>query len=350
MIVKRKFGVTSDGQEVSIYSLINSRKHELKVLDYGARVHSLIMQDKDGNPIDVILGYTTVVDYENDDKCMGGIIGRHANRIADSKVTIDGVTYNLEPNAGNGNHIHGGSKAFHFQMWEAKVGADVLKLTYSSPDGEAGYPGNLTLDVTYRLSDDDEFIIEYEAVSDKDTICNPTCHAYFNLNGATSGAINNHRLMVLANKFTYADKDSFPTGEILPVDGTPLDFRKLTAIGERIDSDYEQLVWGKGYDHNYVVPNANGKELKKIAYVEGDKTAINMECHTTAVGMQLYTANYLDGMVEGKEDCCYGEREAFCLETQYYPNSPANPHFPQPIIKADEKWRSKTVYKFGVAR
>lgn len=349
-IIAEPFGKISDGTECKLFTITNAKGNQLKICDYGCRVQSWIVKDKDGKPTDIVLGFDNAAKYEEDDSCMGGVIGRHANRIRYGKAVINGKEYQLELNANEGkNHIHGGSKAFHYHLWQSEITEEGLKLTHVSPDGTAGYPGNMTVTATFNLTDEDELSITYEAVCDKDTVCNLTNHAYFNLDGFQASDVLEQKLQIFADEITEHDEDSFPTGVIRKVEGTPMDFRQLTAIGARIDDKYDQLIWGRGYDHNYIIPDwQKDGNLRKAAYAESDKTGITMTAYTTLPGVQLYTANYQCYAIKGKNGIAYGPRSGFCLETQYFPNSLEHAHFPQPILLKGEVYKAKTVYKAGI--
>ena len=304
---------------------------------------------------------------------MGGVVGRHANRIAGGKVTLGGKEYQLELNTGSKkqNHIHGGLKGFHCQLWEAEEVYEGVKLTYHAKDGEGGYPGNMTVSVLYSLSNDNELSLRYEAVSDADTVCNLTNHAYFNLDGFAAGpeAMLNQRIQIMADTYTWADEESLPDGRILEVQGTPMDLRVPLRIGAHIDDDFEELKFGKGYDHNWVIRDKpvelelkpgmfgfdptcpidyNEGGLKKAAYAESDVSGLTLTCYTTLPGIQFYSGNFLKGGLPGKEGVEFMRRSGFCLETQYFPNAFANPNFPQPILKKGETWKAQTVYVLAV--
>lgn len=350
-ITKEPFGTLSDGRKVELYTLRNVKGTEVQVTTYGARLVSWKILNKEGEYVDVLLGYDDGATYEKDDTSMGGIVGRHANRIAAGKIVIDGKTYQLDLNTGSHkqNHIHGGSKGFHNALWRGEAHTDGVHLFLHSNDGDGGYPGNMDVEVTYSLSDDNALKIDYKAVSDKDTICNLTNHSYFNLDGFQAGAKENgamnQKVQIFADNYTWADAESLPDGRILPVEGTPMDLRQLTRIGEHVDDDFDELKMAGGYDHNWVLDgpkDANG--LRKAAYAESDKSGLSLTCYTTQPGVQFYTANFLCGGFRGKEGVEFQKRGAFCLETQFFPNAPANPNFPQPLLKAGDTWRDTTVY------
>lgn len=367
IIRKEAFGKLSDGREAELYTLRNTKGTEAKITTYGARLVGWRIMGRDAKFVDVVLGYADAAAYEKDDTSMGGVVGRHANRIADGKVTIDGKEYQLDRNTGSKmqNHIHGGFQGFHDRLWTAEETYEGVRLTYHAQDGEGGYPGNMTVSVLYSLSNDNELSIRYEAVSDADTICNLTNHTYFNLDGYDAGPVLDQKIQIFADSYTWADAESLPDGRILPVEGTPMDLREPVRIGEHIDDDFDELVMGRGYDHNWVLrgdlPDAELKPgmfgfdphcpidylqdgLKKAAYAESDRSGITLACYTTQPGLQFYTGNFLCGGIPGKNGVEFQRRTGFCLETQYYPNSLAHPEFPQPILKKGETWKAQTVY------
>ena len=345
------FGTMPGGERIDLYTLTNGRGTRVAVTTYGAR---LVKFERlvGGKPLDIVLGYETGEDYVRDTASMGAIVGRHANRIAGGRVTISGRPYLLELNTGSRkqNHIHGGSNGLHYHLWMAEIVEGGVEFTTISPDGEGGYPGNFEAKVAYRLTDDDALSISYRAVSDADTICNLTNHAYFNLEGATAGSVLDHEVEIYADEFTWADAESLPDGRILSVFGTPMDFTAPHTIGERIDADYDQLQFAGGYDHNWVLRGDFAPEpyshLKKAARVTSEKTGLALSCYTTQVGMQFYTGNALAKRpVVGKGGKEFQRRGGFCLETQFFPNAPANPSFPQPELRMGEVWEAETVYK-----
>jgi aldose 1-epimerase len=345
---KDDFG-KADGKKVEIYTLTNSKGVEAKITTYGAALVSLKVPDNKGAFADVVLGYDSVSGYINDTAYFGATIGRYGNRIARGKFTLGGKEHSLAVNNGE-NHLHGGPKGFHKRIWKAKPYADAngenLELSYKSIDGEEFYPGNLNVKVVYTLTDNNEIKINYSATSDKDTIINLTNHSYFNLAGAGSGTILNHRLQINADKYTPTDAGSIPTGELQSVKGTPMDFTASTAIGKRIDESFEQLILGKGYDHNWVL-NKSGNGLTSIAKAYEPTTGRVLEVFTTEPGVQFYSGNFLDG-VKGKDGKTYQKRDGFCLETQHFPDSPNKPNFPSTVLKAGQPFSSTTVYKFSV--
>lgn len=347
-IEKRLFGSMPNGKEVDIYTLKNTNGMKVDICTYGGTIVSAFVSDRSGQFHDVILGYDNLNSYLNGDKYFGALIGRFGNRIQYGKFTLNEKEYTLAQNNGE-NHLHGGIKGFDKVVWNAVVlesEPNTLELSYTSPDGEEGYPGNLNVKVKYVLTEDNAIEINYFAATDKDTIVNLTNHAYFNLSGHSSGDVLKQKLMINADNFTVNDKYSIPTGEIRAVEGTPMDFRKLTPIGENINSDYEQIVFGNGYDHNWVL-NTNGSVDIKAAQAVDENTGIVLDVYTTTPGVQFYSSNFLDGSDIGKDNTVYNQRTAFCLETQYFPNSINCSNFKSPILRAGEEYVHKTVYKFS---
>lgn len=369
-VKKETFGHLSDGREVFLFTLRNTKGTEAAVTTYGARLVSWKAFDKDFVKRDVLLGFTSAEEYEKDTASIGGLVGRHANRIAGGRVVLGGKEYQLELNTGSKkqNHIHGGLKGFHCRLWEGQEKSGGVLLTYHAADGEGGYPGNMTVRVRYALSNDNELLISYAAESDADTVCNLTNHAYFNLDGVGEGMgdVLSQRIQLFSDTFTWADAESLPDGRILPVEGTPMDLRQLTPIGAHIDDDYDELKMAGGYDHNWIIrdekpvvkvqPGAFGYDpscpidytadgLKKAAYAESEKTGLTLTCFTTLPGLQFYTGNFLRG--ERGKGAVFGKRMGFCLETQYYPNAFANPAFPQPVLRKGDTWRAQTVFVLG---
>ncbi|MBW8036126.1 MAG: galactose mutarotase [Planctomycetes bacterium] len=342
---KADFGATKDGTAVDIYTLTNASGMEAKIMTYGATVVSLKVGDRDGKLDDVVLGLDNVGEYEEKSRYFGCIVGRYGNRIGKGKFTLDGTEYTLAVNNGE-NHLHGGLKGFDKAVWEAEYDGVGLKMHYVSKDMEEGYPGNLDVTVTYTLTDDNELRIDYFATTDKPTVCNLTNHSYFNLAGQGLRDNLDHELMLNADNFTPVDSDLITTGEIRPVKGTPMDFTKPTAIGLRIDDDYEQLKPGGGYDHNWVL-NKDGEDMTLAASVYEPTTGRFMEVFTIEPGIQFYACNFLDGSVTGKESRVYKYRYAFCLETQHYPNSPNRPEFPSVVLRPGQEYKTSTIYKFS---
>ena len=348
-IKKRAFGKTADGTPVDLYILTNANGLETKLSNYGGIVVSLTAPDRNGKQGDVALGFDTLEEYFKQNLYFGCIVGRYANRIAKGKFTLNDVEYTLAQNDDE-NHLHGGIKGFDKVVWrveEVKGDDDVgLKLTYLSKDGEEGYPGNLSVGVIYSLTNSNELKIEYSATTDKVTVVNLTNHSYFNLTGAVPGDILGRELMITADRFTPIDKSLIPTGELRGVQGTPMDFTQPTTIGARIEQDYEQLLFGNGYDHNWVL-NSRGGSLALAARVYEPTTGRVMEVYTTKPAIQFYTGNFLDGSVTGKGGQVYNKRYGFCLETQHFPDSPNKSDFPSTVLKPGEKYTQTTIYKFS---
>ncbi|HDY89891.1 MAG TPA: galactose mutarotase [bacterium] len=348
-IEKQNFGKTPDGTPVALYTMLNSNGSEVKITNYGGIVVSVKVPDRNGKTDDVVLGYDTLEEYIKNNPYFGCIIGRYGNRIEKGKFTLNGIEYILAQNNGE-NHLHGGIKGFDKVVWktEEKKNEDSvgLKLTYLSSDGEEGYPGNLSVEVVYSFNNNNEFKIEYSATTDKETILNLTQHSYFNLAGAGSGDILEHVLELNADRFTPVDSGLIPTGELKSVRGTPMDFTQPTPIGKRIGQDYEQLLFGKGYDHNWVLNNDDGA-LAIAASVYEPTTGRVMEVLTTEPGIQFYSGNFLDGSISGKQGKVYNQRYGFCLETQHFPDSPNKPDFPTTVLKPGKKYMTTTVYRFS---
>ncbi len=345
----KPFGTTPDGQAVRLYTLRNTQGMTAKIMTYGAIVVSLTAPDKDGNYDDIVLGYDNLADYVKNSPYFGAIVGRYGNRIAKGKFALDGTTYTLATNDGE-NHLHGGVKGFDKVVWEDepvdRSDAVGVKLSYLSKDGEEGYPGNLKVNVTYLLTNKNELRIEYEATTDKATPVNITHHGYFNLTACRRNILG-HELMLNADKFTPVDAGLIPTGELRPVEGTPMDFRKLTPIGARIDDDYEQLKLGGGYDHNWVLNKKGSKQMTLAAEVYEPTTGRDMTVWTTEPGIQFYSGNFLDGTITGKGGIVYKHRYGMCLETQHYPDSPNKPDFPSTILRPGRKYETTTIYRFA---
>lgn len=346
-ISKEHFGTSPEGHDAFLYSLI-SEGVEVRITNYGGAITAVNVPDKRGKPGDVVLGYETLAEYARNPRFLGALIGRCANRIAQGKFTLNGVTYQLVQNNGP-NHLHGGIKGFDKVVWDASEtvedGQAVLRLRYFSRDGEEEYPGNLKVDVTYTLSDKHELEIEYQAVTDKPTIVNLTNHSYFNLAG--TGTILNHELTLNADAFTPIGADLIPTGEIRDVEDTPMDFLNRTAIGKLIEDPYEQLAFAGGYDHNFVLRDFTGL-MRRAASVYEPTSGRTLEVLTTQPGIQFYSGNFLDGTLKGKRGVGYEKHAGLCLETQHFPDSPNHPHFPTTVLKPGDEFRQKTVLRFGV--
>jgi aldose 1-epimerase len=340
---KTSWGKTPDGAGVDLYTLTNSKGAEARIATYGGVVVSLRVPDRTGTLGDVVAGFDSLDGYLTPPPYFGAIIGRYGNRIAGGRFSLNGVEYTLARNDG-GNHLHGGVRGFDKQVWTAKpLSPGSLELTYLSKDGEEGYPGNLSATVTYTLTDANELKIDYAATTDKETVVNLTNHSYFNLTGA--GDILGHEVVIHADRFTPVGKGLIPTGELRSVEGTPLDFRTAKTIGERIEQKDPQLIFGRGYDHNWVL-NRSGSGLELAAKVTDPKSGRVMEILTTEPGLQFYTGNFLDGTLKGKGRT-YDRRSAFCMETQHFPDSPNKPAFPSAVLKPGGKYQTTTVYRFS---
>ena len=347
-IDKKLFGKISNEKDIYIYTLKNTNGMTVEICTYGGTIISASVPNKDGKFLDVVLGYDNLDSYLNGDKYFGALIGRFGNRIQHGKFTLNGKEYKLAQNNGE-NHLHGGLKGFDKAVWDAEIvknNENVLKLSYLSIDGEEGYPGNLNVNVTYTLTEDNAIEIHYNATTDQDTIVNLTNHTYFNLSGHSSGDVLKQKLMINADKFTVNDEYSIPTGEFRNVENTPMDFRTLTQIGENINNDYDQIIFGNGFDHNWAL-NTNGSDKAKAAQAISEDTGIVLDVYTTTPGVQFYSSNFLDGSDIGKDNAVYNKRNAFCLETQFFPNSINCDKFKSPILKAGEEYNHKTVYKFS---
>jgi aldose 1-epimerase len=351
-VTREPFGATDRGETVSVYTLKNARGTEVRALDYGGIILSLRVEDRNGRFDDVVLGYDSLKDYVRESPYFGAIIGRYGNRIARGRFTLDGRTYTLAKNNGP-NHLHGGLRGFDKVVWDVEsfespdgVG---LVMRYTSPDGEEGYPGTLRATVTYTLTPRNELIFDYHATTDRATPVNLTQHSYFNLAGDGQGDILGHVVTLNADHFTPVDSTLIPTGEIRSVTGTPFDFRTPTPIGARIAQDDEQLRYGRGYDHNFVL-NKGGDDRGRTlaARVYEPSSGRLMEISTTEPGLQFYSGNFLDGSLRGKKGVAYKHRYGFAMETQHFPDTPNKSAFPSAILRPGEEYRSRTIYAFSV--
>lgn len=344
------FDLQHDGKQINLYTLENEQGMKTQITNYGGKIVSILVPDKDGIIGDVVLGYETGQEYLDGIASLGATMGRYANRIAGAQFTLDDSTYHLDKN--NGEHsIHGGTEGFRHQVWDAQqIDEQTLELSYFSEDGEGGYPGNLEVSVTYTVTDDNELKLEYTASTDTPTVLNMTNHAFFNLAGEGVGDILDHELYVDAGAYTPVDSTAIPTGELREVAGTPFDFTDLTPIGARIDEENQQLEHVGGYDHNFVLNN-DTEELALAARLSEPKTGRVMEVFTTEPGLQVYTANSLtgEGNQVGKGGHAYGPQSAVCLETQHFPDSPHHPDFPSTRITPEDGYNSTTVYKFSTS-
>jgi aldose 1-epimerase len=345
------FGQTRDGRAIEMYTLTNANGLEMRAMTYGGIITSLKVPDRLGQFDDIVLGFDAIDGYLKDPPYFGAIVGRYGNRIANAQFTLNGTPYKLAANNGP-NHLHGGVNGFDKKVWDAVPGdtADGLSVTFTrtSPDGEEGYPGTLQASVRYTLTDKNELVIDYRATTDKATPVNLTQHSYFNL-AADGGDILGHELTIHASRYTPVDSTLIPTGELAPVQGTPFDFQKATAIGARIDADNVQLKNGGGYDHNWVLDRA-GSGLQPAARLVDPKSGRTLDVATTEPGLQFYSGNFLDGTITGKGGRVYKHRSGLCLETQHYPDSPNHPTFPSTILQPGQTYSSKTVFTFGVRK
>ena len=335
------------GKKVDLYTLRNRQGAIITISNFGATIINWVVPDKNGTPTDIILGFDTIEDViTHSSTFMGSTIGRYANRIAKGQFKLDDTTYQVTQNNGE-NHLHGGKNGFYNVVWDVvAVSENTLRLAYRSPAGEEGYPGNLQVSVTFTLTDDNACVIAYEATTDSKTLCNLTQHAYFNLNGAgKADTILNNYLQIFADKYTPIDENAIPLGFLAEVEDTPFDFRKPKMIGKDIDAPHEQLAAGKGYDHNFAITGADGQSLKKAAVAYSNTPGICLEIFTTEYGIQLYSGNFLDGSLVGKEQARYAHRKGFCLETQNFPDSPNQPAFPSSVLASGEVFRSTSIYK-----
>jgi len=339
-----------DGKQAQIFTLKNEAGLRADITNYGGRVVALYVPDRNGILADVVLGFDGIEGYLSaKEKYFGALIGRYGNRIANGHFLLNGQVYRLACNNG-AHHLHGGAKGFHAVVWEAEqTDVQTLELSYLSVDGEEGYPGNLSVKVSYQLTDANELRIEYSANTDAPTIINLTHHSFFNLSGKLDQHVNDHLLTIHADYYTPVQAGMIPSGAIVPVAGTPFDFRLPKAIGQDLDDAHEQLILGKGYDHNFVLRRAVANSgLHLAASVLHPSTGRNMEVWTTEPGMQFYSGNFLDGQDIGKGIIRYPFRSAFCLETQHFPDSANHPNFPSTVLEPGQTYQSRTIYRFGL--
>ena len=350
-LVPAAAGQVEDFDSIKLYTLSNDAGMTVTITNYGAIITSIVVPDRDGNPADVALGYDSMEDYINavDKPYFGAVVGRYGNRIAGGEFSLDGETYDLLQNNGP-NHLHGGAVGFDKVVWDVKnydEGARTLALSYLAKDGEEGYPGNLTATVTYALGGTNELTVDYKATTDAATPVNVTQHSYFNLKGEGAGTILGHELKIAADRFTPVDDTLIPTGELAPVAGTPFDFRQAKPIGRDVDAENEQLAFGGGYDHNFVLADEPRDEPQPAVEVYEPTTGRTLTVATTEPGLQFYSGNFLDGRLTGKSGRPYVHRGGFCLETQHFPDSPNQDDFPSTILRPGETMTSRTVFTFG---
>lgn len=340
------FGIMPDGTTIERYTL-TAGALSCDIITFGGSLQSLRVPDREGRPVDVLLGFDTLEPYRTHGKSFGALVGRFANRIGGARFPLDGTVYPLVANDHGVNHLHGGGLGYNRRVWKAGPASDsALTLSLFSPNGEEGYPGDLLVQVTYTLTAEG-LTIAYQAKSDRDTVCNLTNHAYFNLSGHDSGPVLDQTIQLLADRYTPTDARSIPTGELAPVDGTPMDLRRPTPIGAHIDEAFVQLVQAGGYDHNWI-PSGEAGSLRPIARAASPATGISMEVLSTLPGVQFYTGNYLAGCPAGKGGAAYADRWGFCLETQSFPDTPNHENFPSCVLHPGEVYRALTVYRFGL--
>ena len=346
-LLQSNFRTEVDGKKTDLYILRNKNNMEVCITNFGGRIVSVMVPDKDGQMRDVVLGFDSIQDYISKPSDFGASIGRYANRINQGKFTLDGVEYQL-PRNNYGHCLHGGPQGFQYRVYDAvQLNPQELQLTYVAKDGEEGFPGNITCKVLMKLTDDNAIDIQYEAETDKPTIVNMTNHSYFNLDG-DAGSNAEHLLTIDADYYTPVDSTFMTTGEIVPVEDTPMDFRTPMPVGERInDFDFVQLKNGNGYDHNWVL-NAKGDINRRAASLKSQKTGIVLDVYTNEPGVQVYAGNFLDGSLTGKKGITYNQRASVCLETQKYQDTPNKPEWPSAVLRPGEKYMSQCIFKFSV--
>ncbi|WP_300701179.1 aldose epimerase family protein [Bacteroides sp.] len=343
------FQTEVDGKQTDLFVLKNKNGMEVCITNFGGRIVSVMVPDKEGAMKDVVLGFDSIQDYIKYPSDFGASIGRYANRINQGRITVDGVEYQL-PQNNYGHCLHGGPRGFQYQVFDARPLSDqALELTYLSKDGEEGFPGNLTCKVIFTLTDDNAIDIRYSAETDRTTVVNMTNHSYFNLDGNPSGTNSDYLLTIDADSYTPVDSTFMTTGEIASVEGTDMDFRQPVAVGARINNDFVQLKYGKGYDHNWVL-NTRGDDSRPCATLESPLTGIVLDVYTNEPGVQIYAGNFLDGTLTGKKGIVYNHRASVCLETQKYPDTPNKPEWPSALLKPGEKYDSHCIYKFSVKK
>jgi aldose 1-epimerase len=350
MIKETLFGKLGDGQDVFLYCLKNDVGSQVNIINYGAIVTHLYIKDKKNRIADVVLGYDSLEEYLIDKAYLGGIVGRYANRIAKGQFQLKNKKYFLSVNDGK-NHLHGGLKGFSKVLWEAEPyenpAGSSLKLTYESQDGEEGYPGTIILKVVYTLTKNHELVIHYEGTTDRTTILNPSHHSYFNLSGDLNTTILDHYLSINADYITPIARDLIPTGNFAAVKDTAFDFLKPNPIDQHINDKDQQLIYGKGFDHNWVINNYHKGSIQRVATLYDPKSGRLMEVLTDQPGLQFYSGNFLNGSFKGKDGIVYQCRSALCLETQHFPDSPNKSHFPSVVLEPNETYRQTTIYKFS---
>jgi aldose 1-epimerase len=349
-VTRAPFGHLPDGRSVELFTLTNSHGIEARAMTYGAIITAIRTPDRQGRRDDIVLGFDSLAGYLAGSPFFGAVVGRYANRIANGRFTLDGVTYQLARNNGP-NSLHGGQRGFDKVLWKAEpfrtdstVG---VTLWYTSADGEEGYPGTLSVRVSYTLTARDELVVDYDATTDKATPVNLSQHTYWNLHGAGRGNILDHVLTLDASAFTPVDSTLIPIGKIAPVAGTPFDFRRPAAIGARIDDADEQLRFGRGYDHNWVIDRPRPGVLVHAAHLADPVSGRALDISTTEPGVQFYAGNFLDGTIKGKGGLAYRHRTGLCLETQHFPDSPNHPNFPSTVLRPGERYQSRTVFAFS---
>lgn len=345
-IQTKNFDTIIDGKQIKLFILENENGIKVAITNYGACIVSVVTPDKEGKMADIALGYSSIEKYFDNAMYIGPVIGRFGNRIKDAKFTLDGKEYELFKNDGE-NTLHGGKEGFNHRVWEATQEGNSVKMTYLSPDGEEGYPGNLSISKTYSLNADNELKLEYKATTDAPTIINLTNHAYWNLKGEGDTTILDHYFMINADSYTPVDNEWIPTGEIASVEGTPFDFRQGKLIGEDINMDNEQLKNGLGYDHNWVLNQETEGELTLAGKLWENTSGRFIEFYTTEPGVQFYSGNFMDGTVKGKSGELYTYRSGLAIETQHFPDSPNQDNFPSTVLRPGENYHQITLLKFG---
>lgn len=341
------FGRIKDGRVAALYTIENESGASVQLTNFGAAIVSINVPNQNDEMVDVVLGCNCAADYEAQTACVGCVPGRHANRIGKGQFELDGQLYHLYINNGE-NHLHGGKVGFDKKLWSHSIVGDCVVFSYFSADGEEGYPGNLVVSVSYSFDEKNQLVIHYRALCDADTVINLTNHSYFNLDGQGNGTICNQFLKLNCDAFTENNNQTLPTGKILPVEGTPMDFRSFKEIGKDIAEPYEQLTFCGGYDHNFILRTQDGS-ITECAQAYSSKTGIQLTCYTNQPGVQLYTGNFLqDGNIHGKNGKSYGQYSGFCLETQHYPNAMEHEHFPSVVLPAGALYEYDTIFSFSI--